>query len=144
MRFIKLLCLAKPRLSQQDLTGMIRTASTTIFHSGGQILDIDSYGDRPLGYWCKAQGERYNQVQWLLCCSCPTLDWICRQLTSSVVSRPPCGPSSFHPIHSVRSRLYNTLRHSWAKIDAFCASSSRSSTMRVHGSCPKTAPPYER
>ena len=67
MRFYKLLCLARPRLPREELADTIRTASTTIFQSGGQILDIESYGDRPLEYHLKAQGERYNQVSsiWL-------------------------------------------------------------------------------
>ena len=81
MRFYKLLCLARPGLSREDLSDMLRVTSATVYNSGGQIFDLASFGDRPLEYSLRAHGDRYKQVA--KCCSTP-----CSRCRANGPSRP--------------------------------------------------------
>ncbi|KAK9837543.1 hypothetical protein WJX84_010054 [Apatococcus fuscideae] len=62
MRFYKLLCLARPQLPKEDLGEIIRMTTTTIYNTGGQVYDLCNHGDRPLDYWLRVHGDRYNKA----------------------------------------------------------------------------------
>ena len=62
MPVYELFCLARPRITQDALSVVIKTASNSVFSHAGVLTDILCYGVRHLAYPIRKAGDKYTKV----------------------------------------------------------------------------------
>ena len=58
----RLFCLAKPGLPKDQQAAVIRTAATAVLGGGGVLMDLHSFGEKPLAYPVRPAGQRFDEV----------------------------------------------------------------------------------
>lgn len=64
----RLFCLARPGMALDQQAAVIRTAALAVLDGGGVVMDLRSFGDKPLAYPVRPAGQRFDDVRPGLIC----------------------------------------------------------------------------
>ena len=101
----RLFCLARPGLALQEQAAVIRSAATAVLDGGGVLMDLQSYGEKPLAYPVRPAGQRFDEVRdrrstalsWPPCLVCVTSGLCAGPHVAALLPQPPQGAAAAVP-----------------------------------------------